>query len=156
MLAQKLLEAGAVPQHSRTDAEYIALATVHSTNYLVSWNHKHIVHANKLEQIKQVCQSAGFRPVIICTPIELMEELQMKETPAKHAEPDFDPEIYTNSILEECYRIKDEINAQFKTIEELSAYLKAGKEEDKRHGIKYVSFFEPAKHTPPEKSDDDT
>lgn len=80
----------------------------------------------------------------------------MKETPEKHTEPDFNPEIYTNPILEECYRIKDEINAQFKTIEELSAYLKAGEEEDKRQGIKYVSFFESVKHTPPEKSHDDT
>ena len=28
----------------------------------------------------------------------------MKEAPEKH--PDFDPETYTNPILEECYRIK--------------------------------------------------
>jgi hypothetical protein len=64
-------------------------------------------------------------------------------------------EEYTNPILEECYRIKDEINAQFKTIEELSAYLKAQQEEDKRQGWKYVSFFDPSKHTPSEKSNDD-
>jgi transcriptional regulator of NAD metabolism len=64
-------------------------------------------------------------------------------------------EEYTNPILEECYRIKDEINAQFKTIEELSAYLKAQQEEDKRQGWKYVSFFDPSKHTPLEKSNDD-
>ena len=37
----------------------------------------------------------------------------MKEAPEKH--PDFDPETYTNPILEECYRIKAEISAQFKT-----------------------------------------
>ena len=76
----------------------------------------------------------------------------MKETPEKH--PAFDPETYTDPILEECYRIKAEISAQFKTQEEFSAYLKAMEEEDKRNGIKYVSYFDPSKHTPPEKSED--
>ncbi len=32
--------------------------------------------------------------------------MKEKETPEKH--PDFDPETYTNPILEECYRIKSE------------------------------------------------
>ena len=72
----------------------------------------------------------------------------MKETP------EFDPETYTNPILEECYRIKAEISAQFKTPAEFSAYLKAMQEEDKRNGIKYVSY-DPSKHTSPEKPEDD-
>lgn len=77
----------------------------------------------------------------------------MKEATEK--QPEFDPETYTNPILEECYRIKAEISAQFKTPAEFSAYLKALEEEDKRNGIKYVSYFDPSKHTPPEKTDDD-
>ena len=77
----------------------------------------------------------------------------MKETPEKH--PEFDPETYTDPILEECYRIKAEIGAQFKTQAEFYAYLKAGEEEDKRNGIKYVSYFDPSKHKPSEKSGDD-
>lgn len=63
----------------------------------------------------------------------------MKETPEKQAE--FDPETYTNPILEECYRIKAEISAQFKTVEEYYLYLKAKEEEDKRNGIKYVPIL---------------
>ncbi len=78
----------------------------------------------------------------------------MKKTPEKQAE--FNPETYTDPILEECYRIKAEISAQFKTLEEFFAYLKAGEEEDKRNGIKYVSYFDPSKHKIPEKSEDDT
>ena len=57
----------------------------------------------------------------------------MKGTPEKP--PEFDSETYTNPILEECYRIKAEISAKFKTQEEFFAYLKAGEEEDKRNGI---------------------
>ena len=79
--------------------------------------------------------------------------MKEKETPEKH--PEFDPETYTNPILEECYRIKAEISAQFKTQAEFSAYLQSLQEEGKRSGLKYVSYYDPSKHTPPEKPDDD-
>ena len=153
MLAQRLLDAGAVPGNSEQDAQHIAIATVHGVNYLVSWNHKHIVNKNKREHINHVCQAAGFQPITICTPLEVMEDIQMKETPEKH--PEFDPETYTDPILEECYRIKAEISAKYDSLDEYYAYLKAGEEEDKRNGLKYVSYFDPSKHTPPEKSDDE-
>ena len=74
----------------------------------------------------------------------------MKEVPEKH--PEFDPETYTDPILEECYRIKAEISAQFKTPAEFSAYLKAMEEKDKQNGLKYVSYA-PSKRTASEKSD---
>ena len=108
-----------------------------------------------MEVWRGVGQEAGFQPITLCTPIELMEDTQMKEkeTSKKHSE--FDPETYTNPILEECYRIKAEISAQFKTPAEFSAYLKAMEEEGKRNGKKYVSYFDSSKHTLPEKSDDD-
>ena len=153
VLGQKLLDTGAVPRNSEPDAQHIAIATVHGVEYLVSWNHKHIVNENKRERINQVCQAAGFQPTTICTPIELMEETQMKETPEKH--PEFDPETYTDPILEECYRIKAEISAQFKKPGELYAYLKARQEENKRNGVKYVSYYDPSKHKPAEKTEDD-
>ena len=154
-LVQKLLNSGAVPRNSPLDAQHIAIATVHGIEYLVSWNHKHIVNENKREHINRVCQAAGFQPITLCTPIELMEDIQMKEKETSEKQVEFDPETYTNPILEECYRIKAEISAQFKTLEEFFAYVKAGEEEDKRNGIKYVSYFDPSKHTPPEKSEDD-
>ncbi len=152
VLGQKLLDTGAVPRNSEPDAQHIAIATVHGVEYLVSWNHKHIVNENKRERISQVCHAAGFQPTTICTPIELMEETQMKETPEKH--PEFDPETYTDPILEECYRIKAEISAQFKNPGEYYAYLKAMQEEDKRNGKKYVSYFDSSKRIPPKKPDD--
>ena len=153
ILVQKLLDSGAVPRNSRPDAQHIAIATVHNVEYLVSWNHKHIVNEHKREHIKQICQEAGFQPTTICTPTQLMEDIQMKEAPEKH--PEFDPETYTDPILEECYRIKAKLSAKFKTQEEFSAYLKAGEEEDKRNGLKYVSYYDPSKRLPIEKSDND-
>ena len=153
VLGQKLLDTGAVPRNSEPDAQHIAIATVHGVEYLVSWNHKHIVNENRRERINSVCRATGFQPTTICTPMELMEDTQMKETPEKH--PEFDPDTYTDPILEECYRIKAEISAQFKKPGELYAYLKARQEENKRNGVKYVSYFDPSKHTPPEKTEDD-
>ena len=96
ILAQRLLDAGAVPRNSLTDAQHIAIATVHGVEYLVSWNHKHIVNEHKREHINYVCQAAGFQPITICTPIALMEDIQMKEVPEKH--PEFDPETTNPSL----------------------------------------------------------
>jgi len=151
-LVEKLLDTGAVPLNSVPDAQHIAIATVHNIEYLVSWNYKHIVNTHRRERINQVCREAGFIPTTLYTPMELMEEIQMKETPVKHTE--FDPETYTNSILEECYRIKAEISAQFKTLEDYYVYLKKKEEKEKRNGIKYISYFDPSKHITTEKSED--
>ena len=137
MLTQKLLDAGAVPQNFRSDAEHIAIATVHRVEYLVSWNQKHIVHESKREHIHRICQGAGFEPTTICTPIELIGEFQMKEE---------DFENYTDPILEECYRMKEEFNARFNSVEELSAYLRQVQEECRQKGMKVVSYY-----VPPEK-----
>ena len=57
----------------------------------------------------------------------------MKEVPEKH--PEFNPETYTDPILEECYRIKAELSAQFKTLEEFSAYLKASTANTPPHDV---------------------
>lgn len=153
VLTQRLIDTGTVPRSSVSDAQHIAIATVHGVEYLVSWNHKHIVNEHRRGHINQVCQEVGFQPIIICTPIELMEDIQMKESPEK--QPEFDPETYTNPILEECYRIKAEISAQFKTLDEYFAYWKAKQEENKRNGVKYVSYYDPSKRIPVEESEDD-
>ena len=134
MLAQKLLDAGAVPKNSRSDAQHIAIATTHGVEYLVSWNQKHIVNEYKREHINQVCRNAGFSPITICTPTELMREFQMKEK---------EFENYTDPILEECYRIKEEFNAKFNSLEELSAHLRQVQEECRRNGMKVVSYYVP-------------
>ena len=81
-----------------------------------------------------------------------MKNIRMKETPEKY--PEYDPETYTNPILEECYRIKAELSAKFKTLEEFFAYVRALEEEDKRNGIKYVPY-DPSKRLPVEESEDD-
>ncbi len=128
-LAQELIDADAVPHNSPQDAQHIAIATVHGLDYLISWNHKHIVSENKRQHINRVCSAAGYQPTIICTPTDIIEELRMKEK----------FELPTDPILEECYRMKEEFAAQFSSMEELSAYLKEIEKREKAHGRKFIS-----------------
>ena len=128
MLEENLIDAGGVPQHSRPDAQHIAIATVNSIEYLISWNYKHIVNEAKRQLINEICHAAGFQPTILCTPIELIEEIQVKEK----------PDTRTDPVLEECYRMKEEFAAQFNSTQELYDYLKAQQKKFKALGWKYL------------------
>ena len=130
ILALELINAGAVPPYSLPDAQHIAIAVVNGIEYLTSWNYKHIVNETKRQHIDRVCQAAGYQPTILCTPAELIEETQMKEK--EH--PPMDP------ILEECYKMKEEFAARFKTMQELVDYLKAENIKNKAEGWKYISL----------------
>lgn len=48
-------------------------------------------------------------------------------------------DTYTDAVIEECYRMKEEFNAQFNSVKELSDYLKAENKKRKALGWKYVS-----------------
>ena len=72
-LTQVLLDSGAVPRSSQTDAKHIAVAAVYDIEYLATWNYKHIINVYQRQHIEQVCRDNGFRSAIICTPAELIE-----------------------------------------------------------------------------------
>ena len=127
-LVENLIDAGAIPEHSRPDAQHIAIATVNNVEYLVSWNYKHIVNETKRNLINEVCHAIGFQPTTLCTPIELIEEIQVKE---KH-------DTRMDPVLEECYRMKEEFAAQFKSSQELYDYLKAEQKKFKALGWRYL------------------
>ena len=73
-LAERLLAGAAVPEKAKTDALHIAVATVHSIDYLLTWNCKHIANAIMRPKIEAISKAAGYDPPIICTPLELMED----------------------------------------------------------------------------------
>lgn len=72
-LTQALLNSGAVPRSSQTDAKHIAIAAVYNIEYLATWNYKHIINVHQRQHIEQVCRDNGFRSAIICTPAVLIE-----------------------------------------------------------------------------------
>lgn len=73
VLAENLVDEGAIPLPAFEDALHIAIATTASgVEYLVSWNFRHIVNATMRPRINAVCHRANYEPIIICTPEELM------------------------------------------------------------------------------------
>jgi predicted nucleic acid-binding protein len=72
-LAQQCLGSGIMPTKAALDALHVALATVHGMDFLLTWNCTHIANAAIRPQIDELCWKAGYRPPVICTPLELME-----------------------------------------------------------------------------------
>lgn len=71
-MAKTLLDSDAVPQKASDDALHIAIAATNGIDYLLTWNCRHIANAVLRSKIDDVCRSLGYRPVVICTPTELM------------------------------------------------------------------------------------
>lgn len=73
VLARSLVGAGAVPEEAAEDALHIAIAVANGVDYLLTWNCRHLANAAMRQRIENVCEAQGYRPVVICTPEELME-----------------------------------------------------------------------------------
>ena len=73
-LAEAIIKKGALPAKSATDAAHIAVASVHSMDFLMTWNCAHIANAEIFFAVSDVCKSQGFECPIICTPEELIGE----------------------------------------------------------------------------------
>lgn len=72
-LARALVDEGPIPEQSIGDALHIAVATVHGTDFLLTWNCTHMANAAMRNAITSVCRSHGYEPPVICTPEELTE-----------------------------------------------------------------------------------
>jgi hypothetical protein len=71
-LAQAIMAAAILPPHAVRDAAHIAVAAVHSVDYLLTWNCKHLANAQIARRIAVVCAKLGHKMPVICTPEELM------------------------------------------------------------------------------------
>jgi hypothetical protein len=71
-LAEGFLALRIIPRKAGTDAIHIALATVHSIDFLLTWNCKHIANAAIIRDLEAVCRMRGLACPVICTPEELM------------------------------------------------------------------------------------
>lgn len=70
-IAEALIEQSAVPQGSEDDALHMGIAASQGTDYLLTWNFKHINNAKMLAKIAAVIVASGYRAPIICSPGEL-------------------------------------------------------------------------------------
>jgi predicted nucleic acid-binding protein len=74
-IAALLVARGALPQKARVDAFHVAIAAVNGIEYLATWNCRHLANATMRLKIRDVCQEGGFKVPVICTPLELSQEL---------------------------------------------------------------------------------
>lgn len=73
-LARALVEVGPIPEGHVGDALHVALATVNSMDYLVTWNFRHINNARIKKGIAKVAEENGYQCPLICSPEELEGE----------------------------------------------------------------------------------
>jgi hypothetical protein len=71
-LAKALISRGPLPVKAAQDAFHIAVAAIHEMHFLLTWNCRHIANAEMLRKIEMVCEQAGRKCPVICTPYELM------------------------------------------------------------------------------------
>lgn len=73
-LSGKLISEKCLPEKALEDALHIAISAIHGTDYLLTWNCKHIANAKMRSKIEEVIRLSGYKPPIICTPEELLGE----------------------------------------------------------------------------------
>jgi hypothetical protein len=75
-LAGLYISAGVIGSSMRSDAEHIAMATVHRVDVLVSWNFKHIVNERRAHGYNSVNLREGHPILVIRTPAEVLANVQ--------------------------------------------------------------------------------
>lgn len=65
-----------LPRKAFRDAVHLAVASVHSVDYLVTWNCAHIANGEIIKKLMKINTSYGIRTPVICTPEELMPKMK--------------------------------------------------------------------------------
>jgi len=73
-LAVDFLRSGALPASAKSDAVHLAVATIARTDYLLTWNCKHLANAQVLRRLERDAVRFGWDLPTVCTPPELMGE----------------------------------------------------------------------------------
>jgi len=73
-LARQLVKSTVIPAKAAQDAMHLSVAVTNGVAYLVTWNCRHLANALLRTRIEEACRAAGYEPVVICTPEELLED----------------------------------------------------------------------------------
>lgn len=72
-LASQYFTALQIPESSKTDAFHLAVAVWHKTDYMLTWNCKHIANGRVRKILEELNLTLNVKTPVICTPEELME-----------------------------------------------------------------------------------
>lgn len=73
VLAAQLLDLRAFPPTEPEDALHVAIATVASARYLLTWNFAHLVGPDAKLKLLDALRACGYQPPLLTTPEELLE-----------------------------------------------------------------------------------
>lgn len=73
-LAERYIEEGALTEKFISDAQHIAMATIHKVDSLVSWNFKHMVNFFRIRQFNSINLKNGYSLIDIRSPREVVYE----------------------------------------------------------------------------------
>ncbi len=72
-LANHLVAVDAVPKSVLDDALHVAIATVCSMDYLLTWNMRHLYNPVRIERLYKAIRDLGYKPSVLIRPDELLE-----------------------------------------------------------------------------------
>jgi hypothetical protein len=73
-LASQLVSKRMIPASAGSDAVHIAVASVHATDFLVTWNFRHIANPFLRDRLRRAVADFGAVLPVICTPEELLQD----------------------------------------------------------------------------------
>ena len=76
VFARQIIDAGILPPGADRDAAHVATATVHRLDALLSLNFRHLVNVSIQSRLRRLALRAAYDLPAICTPEELMENIQ--------------------------------------------------------------------------------
>ena len=79
-LAATILEFCHLPAKAGIDAEHVAIAAMHSLQFLLTWNCAHLANKHIRPKIWHICHREGYNPPLILTPDEAIR-LRRHEIP---------------------------------------------------------------------------
>ena len=71
-LAAEFLSTRSLPASARSDAVHLAAASIARTDYLLTWNCRHLANAQILRRLEREAIRCGWNLPTVCTPLELM------------------------------------------------------------------------------------
>ncbi len=71
-IASALIEEKGLPEKAAVDALHIAIAADCQSQFLLTWNFRHIANAQMRGKIEAILMRVGVRPPFLCTPDQLL------------------------------------------------------------------------------------
>jgi hypothetical protein len=75
-LATLLMENCGLPKRAEADAKHVAVAAVHSMDFLLTWNCAHLANEQFASKIALTCKAEGYICPTLCTPDQLIERYE--------------------------------------------------------------------------------